>query len=314
MERERYDALVREAKGDPDTGRLGWLRDGRRADADETDETEEVRAYDENDASVVADSDSDSSESASDENAKVAKVSLTSEEWTLEAAREMAARALREGRGGRVDDERRGAEPDSRESRTARFHSFAHSVVCGVHDSSSRTFRSGSPRNRVGGGLPRPRDASSALATAPASRPVTCLTRAARGVGRVVRPCVTAGRGSGVHETPPWARTGCRDRMCGCRPQAVRHPEPGDEPLRDDSGRPVRRDAHHRVARARVHPPGRVLRAAPPARAALPRVPRAPGGGRWFRGYEWAWPVPMAPPSARRTRSSLSATSGAART
>ena len=28
------------------------------------------------------------------------KVSLTSEEWTLEAAREMAARALREGEGG----------------------------------------------------------------------------------------------------------------------------------------------------------------------------------------------------------------------
>ena len=74
-------------------------RDGE-SDADETDETEEVRAYDENDASVVADSDSDSSESASDENAKVAKVSLTSEEWTLEAAREMAARALREGEGG----------------------------------------------------------------------------------------------------------------------------------------------------------------------------------------------------------------------
>jgi len=106
MERERYDALVREAKGDPDAGRLGWLRDGRRADeSHETDEAEEDRrAYDENDfsndASVVADSDSDSSESASDENAKVAKVSLTSEEWTLEAAREMAARALREGEGG----------------------------------------------------------------------------------------------------------------------------------------------------------------------------------------------------------------------
>ena len=88
MERERYDALVREAKGDPDAGRLGWLRDGRRADeSHETDEAEEDRhAYDENDkndASVVADSDSDSSESASDENAKVAKVSLTSEELSL---------------------------------------------------------------------------------------------------------------------------------------------------------------------------------------------------------------------------------------
>ena len=80
MEREKYDELVRQAKEDPDAGRLGWLTDGRR---DERNEKKEKSVG----------SSSGGAPSAS-------KMSLTSEEWTLEAAREMAARALREGEGG----------------------------------------------------------------------------------------------------------------------------------------------------------------------------------------------------------------------
>ena len=77
IERESYDELVQQAKGDPDAGRLGWLEDGRRDAAEEREAT-------------VA-----GSESAAKAKARKT-VSLTSEEWTLEAAREMAARALRE--------------------------------------------------------------------------------------------------------------------------------------------------------------------------------------------------------------------------
>ena len=70
IERERYDAFVRQAKADPDAGRLGWLEDGRRDARDAGAE------------SVVE--------------ARAPETSPTSEEWTPEAAREMAARAPRE--------------------------------------------------------------------------------------------------------------------------------------------------------------------------------------------------------------------------
>ena len=70
IERERYDAFVRQAKADPDAGRLGWLEDGRRDARDAGAE------------SVVE--------------ARAPETSPTSEERTPEAAREMAARAPRE--------------------------------------------------------------------------------------------------------------------------------------------------------------------------------------------------------------------------
>ena len=87
MEREKYDELVKQAKEDPDAGRIGWLTDGRR---DENERNDETSARDKKKESVA---EAGAAPSAS-------KVSLTSEEWTLEAAREMAARALREGEGG----------------------------------------------------------------------------------------------------------------------------------------------------------------------------------------------------------------------
>lgn len=89
MEREKYDELVRQAKEDPDAGRLGWLTDGRRDERKKSDD--DAREGEKKELSVG--SSSGGAPSAS-------KVSLTSEEWTLEAAREMAARALREGEGG----------------------------------------------------------------------------------------------------------------------------------------------------------------------------------------------------------------------
>jgi hypothetical protein len=87
MEREKYDELVKQAKEDPDAGKIGWLTDGRR---DENERNDETSARDKKKESVA---EAGAALSAS-------KVSLTSEEWTLEAAREMAARALREGEGG----------------------------------------------------------------------------------------------------------------------------------------------------------------------------------------------------------------------
>ena len=85
MEREKYDELVKQAKEDPDAGRIGWLTDGRR-----DQRNDETSARDKKQNSVA---EAGGAPSAS-------KVSLTSEEWTLETAREMAARALREGEGG----------------------------------------------------------------------------------------------------------------------------------------------------------------------------------------------------------------------
>jgi hypothetical protein len=39
MEREKYDELVKQAKEDPDAGKIGWLTDGRRDENERNDET-----------------------------------------------------------------------------------------------------------------------------------------------------------------------------------------------------------------------------------------------------------------------------------